>query len=177
LIASLEKETRLTEQIIKFKSKQVLKDILHHFEDFQILTIDKFNLRLIRSFSKELNLSNDFTIVLDETEVLSQAVDQLIDQLDADEAPELTKLMLNYAKEKLQEEESWNFQTELKKFAQLLTDEKYFSDIDTLIKSDYSKERLKEIKHEFEIQKDKLTKSYQNFFVDGPYLQARTYIE
>ena len=34
--------------------KQVLKDILHHFEDFQILTIDKFNLRLIRSFSKEL---------------------------------------------------------------------------------------------------------------------------
>jgi ATP-dependent exoDNAse (exonuclease V) beta subunit len=156
LIASLEKETGLTEQIIRFKSKQVLKDILHHFEDFQILTIDKFNLRLIRSFSKELNLSNDFTIVLDETEVLSQAVDQLIDQLDADEAPELTKLMLNYAKEKLQEEESWNFQTELKKFAQLLTDEKYFSDIDTLIKSDYSKERLKEIKHEFEIQKDKI---------------------
>ena len=60
LIASLEKETGLTEQIIRFKSKQVLKDILHHFEDFQILTIDKFNLRLIRSFSKELNLVNIF---------------------------------------------------------------------------------------------------------------------
>lgn len=29
----------------------------------------------------------------------------------------------------------------------------------------------------FEIQKDKLTKSYKNFFVDEPYFQARTYIE
>ena len=59
------------------RSQKALKAILHHFEDFNVVTIDKFNLRLIRSFSKELNISGDFKIVLNEEEILENVVENL----------------------------------------------------------------------------------------------------
>ena len=45
----------LTIDSIKPKAKKVLNKILHNFSFFQINTIDKFNHRLIRSFSSDLS--------------------------------------------------------------------------------------------------------------------------
>ncbi|MEY3237274.1 MAG: hypothetical protein RI883_1375, partial [Bacteroidota bacterium] len=45
---------------VHIRSKKVLQNILHRYEDFFVMTIDKFNLKLIRSFSRDLDLPNDF---------------------------------------------------------------------------------------------------------------------
>jgi ATP-dependent exoDNAse (exonuclease V) beta subunit len=136
-------------KVIK-RASIALKTILHHFEDFNVLTIDKFNLRLIRSFSKELNLNNDFKIVLNEEEVIDEVIESLLDSLDKKNNFELTNLVLNYSKEKLSEEQSWGFQQDLKIFSMILTDEKYFHQIEKLLKMNFSKEK-------FHFLKDKLT--------------------
>ena len=128
------------------RSEKTLKAILHHFEDFNVVTIDKFNLRLIRSFSKELNISGDFKIVLNEEEILDNVVENLLDSLDYQAQIQLTNLVLNYSREKLNEEQSWNFQKDLKLFSLILTNEKYFSQIDDLMKLDFSNEDYQALK-------------------------------
>ena len=60
------KETQIKNA--KVKSKRLLKNILNNFSFFQISTLDKFNHRLIRSFSSELGLGYDFELVVDSDE-------------------------------------------------------------------------------------------------------------
>jgi len=57
--AELEKETGLSSVELAKRSKLALEGILHAYEDFHVSTIDKFNLRLIRSFSRDLDLPAD----------------------------------------------------------------------------------------------------------------------
>ena len=57
---------------IKRKAKRVLNKILHNFSFFQVSTIDKFNHRLIRSFSGDLALSHDFDVVIERDEFVDQ---------------------------------------------------------------------------------------------------------
>ena len=131
---------------LQTKAQKALKQLLHRYEDFHVMTIDKFNLRLIRSFSKDLDLPADFQIILNEDEVLDQVIDQILDNLDEKNQKKLTEIVLNYSREKLNEEEGWNFQRDLKNFAKVLTNEKYFVEIEQLMLGDYSNERYAQLK-------------------------------
>jgi ATP-dependent exoDNAse (exonuclease V) beta subunit len=139
-IAQLSNELHISEKEVVERAKLTLKQILHQFEDFHVMTIDKFNLRLIRSFSKELDLPIDSKIVLNEDEVLSEIIEKLMDSIDAVGNNAISSLIINYSKEKLEDEETWNFQSQLRSFATILTNEKYFKQIEVLINNDYSKD-------------------------------------
>ena len=151
-------------EILQKRAKNALKQILHQFEDFHVMTIDKFNLRLIRSFSKELNIANDFRIVLNEEEVLDEVVETLLDNIDEHAKTALTKLVLNYSKEKLEGEESWNFQRELKKFASILTNEKYFKQVENLLQNDFSPEALQQIKYDIKHIEDTIREKAESLY-------------
>ena len=145
-IAQLSNELAISENEVVERAKLTLKQILHQFEDFHVMTIDKFNLRLIRSFSKELDLPIDSKIVLNEDEVLSEIIEKLMDSIDAAGNNAISSLIINYSKEKLEEEETWNFQSQLRSFATILTNEKYFKQIEVLINNDYSKNAFVSLK-------------------------------
>jgi len=145
-ITQLSEELQITPKEVVVRSNTVLKQILHQFEDFHVMTIDKFNLRLIRSFSKELDLPIDSKIVLNEDEVLSEIIEKLMDSIDASGNNVISSLIINYSKGKLDEEETWNFQTQLRNFATILTNEKYFKQIEILINNDYSKNAFATLK-------------------------------
>jgi ATP-dependent exoDNAse (exonuclease V) beta subunit len=149
LANDVSRELGLEKASLQLKAKKGLKQILHQYEDFHVMTIDKFNLRLIRSFSKDLDLPADFNIVLDEDQVLEQVIDTLLDNLDAKSQQKLTRLVINYSKDKLDEQEGWNFQHDLQEFAKVLTNEKYFDVLDELLAGDYSDTRYQEIKLQF----------------------------
>ena len=68
-LRTIAEDTRLKKELIREKASRFLSGILHHYEDFHVMTIDKFNLRLIRSFSRDLDLPPDFEVVLNETPV------------------------------------------------------------------------------------------------------------
>ena len=179
LIAVVSQNLKLKPEVVGIRAKNALKQILHQFEDFHVMTIDKFNLRLIRSFSKELNIANDFRIVLNEEEVLDKVVETLLDNIDEHAKTSLTKLVLNYSKEKLEGEESWNFQRELKKFASILTNEKYFKQVENLLRNDFSPEALQQIKFDIkrieDIIREKALALYDNFkFLDASSLPGKS---
>jgi ATP-dependent exoDNAse (exonuclease V) beta subunit len=156
-IKNLQKKTSLSAEEICKRSKIILQEILHNYEDFHVMTIDKFNLRLIRSFSRDLDLPNDFDIVLNESEVIEQVVDILLNQLGKDHVRSLTELVLSYAKNNLDEGERWNFRNQLIEFGKVLNNEKDQHIIKKLIQLDFSVERLKTLKQE--------TKSVKNQFL------------
>jgi ATP-dependent exoDNAse (exonuclease V) beta subunit len=157
LIEDICKDLKISKPELQFRAKNALKQILHQYEDFNVMTIDKFNLRLIRSFSRDLDLDSDFQIILNEDEVLDQVIDQLMDGLDPILRAKFTQLVLNYSREKITDQESWNFQRDLKKFANILTNEKYFTLLKEMKEADFSEVAFQSLKSEIELIKSKLS--------------------
>lgn len=114
-------ETSISEETIRSRSRVILKHLLHNYAQFSVETIDHFNHRLIRTFARDLNLSSHFEVSLDLKELISQAVDQLIDK--AGQESEITKILLEFALQKTDDDKSWDIAIDLKKTASLLGNE------------------------------------------------------
>ncbi|MCX6182170.1 MAG: UvrD-helicase domain-containing protein [Bacteroidetes bacterium] len=124
MMSILQHELFVGEEFIREKSKNVITAILHNYGDFNITTIDKFMLRVVRAFAHELKLPVNFEVELDEESLISRAVDGLIAKVGED--PELTAALLKYSKFQAEEEKSWNIEKELKEVApQLLKEQGY----------------------------------------------------
>ena len=106
---------------INLRSKNVLKSILHNYNDFGVSTIDKFTHKIIRTFAHDLQLPLNFDIELDDREVLGAAIDMLIAEVGTNE--KLTKLLLEYTSKKAEEEESWHIERDLYEFSRNLLKE------------------------------------------------------
>ena len=150
----LGKKIGLTKEDVALKCKKILFKILHNYEDFFVFTIDKFNLRLIRSFSRDLDLPNDFEVVLNEADIIEQVVDTMLNDLGKQTTKDLTNLVLEYAKQNLEDGEKWNFRNQLITFGNILNKEKDQELIEKLLKIDFSKETYKLLKHELSNLKD-----------------------
>ena len=145
-----------TPEAIRTRARVVLRKILHQYEDFNVMTIDKFNLRLIRSFARDLDLPETFEISLDDTLILEKAIDELLSNIDAKNQTKLYQLALNFAKSNLEEENDWNLKKILLSKAKVLTNEGYFQIIRTLSKTDFNKEQLDLWKLQFKAEKEEL---------------------
>lgn len=122
----------VSEEDLGKNARLALKKMLHQYEDFHVLTIDKFNLRLIRSFSRDLNLPEQFDIALDEDEILEKAVDELLNRIDAKEKNNIYELCLRYVQSNFDEENRWNIKNALLESSKILKNEKYFDAIKRL---------------------------------------------
>ena len=133
-------ELNVTKEDIIERCGYVLESILHQYEDFHIMTIDKFNLRLIKSFARDLDLPNDFEVVLDESEIIEKIVDDLLNKLGDTQSSELEKLLLKYAQSNIDKDSSWNFRRSLVDFAKVLKSERDKKVVDQLMEMDFSVE-------------------------------------
>jgi ATP-dependent exoDNAse (exonuclease V) beta subunit len=148
LLSATQVTTGLQPHVIQVRSKRVLSEILHNYEDFNILTIDKFSLRLIRTFSRDLDLQEDFEVTLDQNVLLEQVIDELMSKLGKPNEEKVTNLALNYAKSNADEGDKWNFRGSLIEFSKVLTNEKDQDYIQELLKKDFNEETYKEINAE-----------------------------
>ena len=132
---------------IQTRAKAVLNHILHNYAAFSVETIDKFNHRLVRTFAKDLSLPSNFEVVLDPTELLTEAVDKLIGKTGVDQA--ITKVLVAFALEKADEDKSWDISKDIFNAATLLNNEDdaahlaHFSDKTLSDFEDFKKELYK----------------------------------
>ncbi|HQC06774.1 MAG TPA: UvrD-helicase domain-containing protein [Kaistella chaponensis] len=63
------------------RSKKILDYVLHHYSTLNIGTIDKFNARLVRSFSYELGLAQNFNLEINPEPFLMEAVDKMLENI------------------------------------------------------------------------------------------------
>ena len=87
-------------------------EILHHYSDFSISTIDSFMHRLVRTFAIDLGLSPGFELELDTNEILCKSIDALMDDLGMSTA-ELTELMINFAESEMEDGGGYNLRRKI----------------------------------------------------------------
>ena len=133
---------------VQSRCKKVLESILHRYEEFHVMTIDKFNLRLIKSFGRDLDLPNDFEVVMDESELIEKIVDDLLNQLGEAGSKDLNKLIFSYARTNVAEGNQWNFRRALVDFGKILRNERNNQIVDTLLEMDFSVEQFGRLKKE-----------------------------
>lgn len=131
------------------RAKMCLKAVLHSYEDFFVMTIDKFNLKLIRSFSRDLDLPADFDVILEEKILIEQVVDTIMNKIGSAGLNTLTETVFKYAQHNLDEGEKWNFRDKLVEFGSLLSKEKDQELIGKLMQLDFSLDRFHILKSTF----------------------------
>lgn len=119
----LMKETGKTEEEIKKAAAETLHLILHDYSRFRIETIDSFFQSVMRNLARELELGANLSIELNNTEVLSDAVDSMIEKLDRN-SPVLY-WMLEHIEERIADDKKWNISDEMKNFGRNIFDEGY----------------------------------------------------
>jgi len=91
LFNELSKQLNLSEPELRQRSKKVLKTLLNNYAFFDVSTIDHFNHRIIRTFAKDLSISQNFEVELDIELVLNKAVNKVLAKAGKDE--QLTKFL------------------------------------------------------------------------------------
>lgn len=148
IATSLKSSDGYLKEIIKTSDKSVdeirkaadtaLKNIIHDYSRFRIETIDSFFQSVMRNLARELELGANMTIELNNTDVLSDAVDSMIEKLDR-MSPTLYWL-LEYIEERIADDKKWNVSSEIKSFGRNIFDEAYIEKGVTL------REKLKDSK-------------------------------
>lgn len=121
LLKDVASETKLSIATLKEKSKAIIKNIIHNYAAFDISTIDKFTHKVIRTFAQDLNLPPNFEVSLETDSLLQEAIDLVISKAGDD--VNLTKLLIEFSKEKTDDDKNWDISAELLKVAQLITNE------------------------------------------------------
>lgn len=130
LFRDLMKELEIDAQTLRQRSKTTLKEILHNYAFFDISTIDRFTHRLIRTFAKDLKLPQNFEVVLDTDLLLDEAVARLVYKAGTDK--KLTKVLLDFALEKIDDDKSWDIGIDLFSIGKLLFNETHAQHLDRL---------------------------------------------
>ncbi len=114
-------DRKLSLNVIKSKSQQIIKHIIHNYAAFDISTIDKFTHKVIRAFAHDLNLPMTFEVTLDTENLLTEAVDAIIAQAGEDDI--LTKLLIDFTMEKTDDDKSWDVSREILETGRLILNE------------------------------------------------------
>ncbi len=121
--AMLEKESGLHGQELEKRAREILDSILHDYSHFHVETIDRFYQRVIRVFTREIGLAAGYRIELESDQVLSEAVDGLLHELDRDH--ELLSWIESYAKERVEEGRHWNLKNDILELGKEINKERY----------------------------------------------------
>ena len=123
LAAELQEELAMDPQTFRQHGQEAQSTLLHNYDQFAISTIDAFFQKVIRSFTREAGLVGDYRLEVDQDAVLEEVIDNLIDELGANK--ELTEWVVDFAKENLENERSWDVRYSLIEFAREIFREEF----------------------------------------------------
>lgn len=115
LADELKQELKLDAVTFRQNCTELQSEILHHYDQFSISTIDAFFQRVIRSFTRESGLIGDYRLEVDQDAVMEEVINNLMDELGT--RPELTRWVVEFAMENLENNRAWDVRTSLKEFA------------------------------------------------------------
>ena len=116
-------ETGKPVEEVREAAKVALTNMLHDYRRFRVEKIDSFFQSVMRNLARELELSPNLNIELNNQEVLSDAVDSMIEKLGPT-SPVLAWL-LDYINERIADDKRWNVSDEVKSFGRNIFDEGY----------------------------------------------------
>lgn len=113
-LESVKQQTSLDETTIINNASYALSELIHNYSYFRVETIDAFFQTVLRNLARELELTANLRIELNDQQVEQQAVDQLIEDLNASSL--LLSWILDYIHENMDDDKSWNVIAQIKHF-------------------------------------------------------------
>ena len=109
--------------VLRQRANEALSNIVHDYSRFRIETIDSFFQGIVRELANELELSANLKVELDETEVLSDAIDKIIETLRENSSE--FKTIVDFIEEEIRANRSWQVNETVKEFARNIFTENY----------------------------------------------------
>ena len=117
-------QNRMTELAIRHTCQTALNLILHDYNHFRIETIDSFFQSIIRDLARELNLTANLRIDLNQDEALADAVHKMIERMH--QGDRVYNAVLAYVQDNLDsQDKNWKIEAEVTKFCSNIFNEKY----------------------------------------------------
>lgn len=107
-------KTGFPEQTIRENAAEALSLLTHHYNEFCVQTIDAFFQSVLRNLARELNLTANLRIDLNDEQVEAQAVDELINSLE--EGEEVLSWIRDYIDKNIEDDKGWNVIGQIKDF-------------------------------------------------------------
>ena len=117
------KKTKLDPALIAQRAGIALQNLLGNYNFFRVETIDTFFQSILRNMARELELTTNLKIGLNDTQVMEMAVDQLIADLTTQDV--MLQWILKYIMENISDDRSWNVISQIKNFGRTLFKDDY----------------------------------------------------
>lgn len=122
----------LSEKQIRKNAEEALRLLIHNYNYFRVETIDTFFQSVLRNLARELDLTANLRIGLNDYQVEQQAVDELIESLESTD--KLLFWIMDYIKENIADDKSWNVIGQIKSFGEHIFRDYYKEHADELSK-------------------------------------------
>ena len=118
-------KTGKPEDVVSQRAGIALSLLLHNYNYFRVETIDTFFQGVLRNLARELDLTANLRIGLNDVQVEELAVDQLIQDLHTTDV--ILQWLLKYIMETISDDKSWNVIGQIKTFGKTIFRDEYKS--------------------------------------------------
>jgi len=154
LMNQVKEACKLDDETVRMRANKVFSCMLFQYADLHVSTIDHFVLGILKAFSKELGLSFDFKVELDQERISDLLIEELMQSIGRD--PFITEALVSYSMNLLDEGSSWNPKNDLAKASEHLFKESSSEALELLGAMDdlQLKEALQAMKKDVKISKE-----------------------
>ena len=156
-IDKIKEDLDVTEEYMSERAGIALHNIVHNYSYFRIETIDSFFQSVLRNLARELDLTANLRIELNDYQIERNAVDELINSLD--ENSELLTWIMEYIRENMDDDKDWNVIGNIKRFGENIFREYYKTNSkklnERLLEEGFFKQyttKLRQIRNEAEVE-------------------------
>ena len=128
----IQEKTGFGEELISERAGIALQNLLHNYNYFRVETIDTFFQSVLRNLARELELTTNLRIGLNDHQIEDIAVDQLIADLNTTDI--VLQWIIRYIMESISDDSSWNVISKIKKFGCTIFQDRYKEVSDELSK-------------------------------------------
>ncbi len=118
-----DEEQDYSDEEIRLLCRRALHDILHDYNRFRVQTIDAFFQTIVRGVAHELGLAANLQVEISDTEVLSKAVDRIVDRLQDD--PQVFAWLMSLVRDRIDNDQRWDVTRDVKNFGRAIFNEDY----------------------------------------------------
>ena len=115
--------TGQTEAFVSERAGIALNNLLHNYNYFRVETIDTFFQSVLRNLARELDLTANLRIGLNDNQVEELAVDHLIEDLNTTDV--LLQWLMKYIMESISDDKAWNVIGQIKTFGKTIFKDDY----------------------------------------------------
>ena len=122
-LEAIRQKTGFEPRLISERAGIALANLLHNYNYFRVETIDTFFQSVLRNMARELDLTTNLRIGLNDYQVEELAVDQLIADLSTTDV--MLQWILKYIMENISEDKAWNIISQIKNFGHTIFRDDY----------------------------------------------------